>query len=322
MFCLLANVNFCKAAEPQEEKFSGKPIVTVFTNFHAGFGEVKEERGFDLERAYLGYQFKYGDGFSGKIVFDVGSSGLDDASLERIAYLKNAFLTYHAGGLELNAGLITLEEAFLQEKFWNRRYIKQSFQYEYKYCSSADLGVLAKYAFSDAVSVDVACSNGEGYKKLNADKGMRYGAGITFSPSKNLTLRAYADLYEAPESVSDAKVQNAFSFFAGYKNERFRLGAEYNLLKNQKFIDNQDLHGISIYGDIKVCGETKIFARWDQLTSPDDWNADKDGTFALFGVEFAPQKHVKLSPNVRAWLPNSVASDAKIYAYLNLLFSL
>lgn len=41
----------------------------------------------------------------------------------------------------------------------------KSFQDEYKFGSSADLGVSVAYKFNKVVSADVIVANGEGYKK-------------------------------------------------------------------------------------------------------------------------------------------------------------
>ena len=42
----------------------GKAIVQVFGNFHAGFGEQNNDMGFELDRSYLGYEYKLEDGLT------------------------------------------------------------------------------------------------------------------------------------------------------------------------------------------------------------------------------------------------------------------
>lgn len=49
------------SAQNIEEKAKGNAIITIFSDFHAGFGNVNKERGFGLERAYIGYQYKIGN---------------------------------------------------------------------------------------------------------------------------------------------------------------------------------------------------------------------------------------------------------------------
>ena len=76
-----------------EIKITGKPIVTIFTNYQAGLGHANDLSGFNLDRAYLGYDFKVTPDLGGKVVFDIGSSKVSGSDLERIAYVKHAMLS-------------------------------------------------------------------------------------------------------------------------------------------------------------------------------------------------------------------------------------
>lgn len=62
----------------------------------------------------------------------------------------------------------------------------KSFQDEYKYGSSADLGFSVKYSFSPMLAMDYILVNGEGYKKVQLGKGLLYGIGITLNPISNM----------------------------------------------------------------------------------------------------------------------------------------
>jgi len=83
-------------AQEKSDKPQGKAIIQVFGNFHTGFGADNDDRGFELDRSYLGYQYDLGKGISVKGVMDVGQS--DDVNdYHRIAYIKNAQLTWKTG---------------------------------------------------------------------------------------------------------------------------------------------------------------------------------------------------------------------------------
>lgn len=89
---------FIQAQQANPEfKPNGKAIITVFSDFHTGIGAAGKETGFGLERAYLGYQYAFSESLSGKVVFDMGSSKLAGSALERIAYVKNAMLSWKKG---------------------------------------------------------------------------------------------------------------------------------------------------------------------------------------------------------------------------------
>jgi len=310
------------AQETQKEKtfkITGSPIVTVFANYHVGIGNANKESGFALDRAYLGYQFKLTDQLSGKVVFDMGSTKVSGSDLERVAYVKNAMLSLETGNLTLDFGLIGLEQFNVQEKFWGYRYILKSFQDEYKFGSSADMGVIGKYKFTDWLFADVTIINGEGYKKLNGDNKYRYGVGLTIKPITDVTFRAYTDLASKNIKSEDSKDQQTLAFFAGYKNKVFSLGAEYNSMYNKKFKEDKDQSGYSVYSTIVLDKKVNVFGRYDNLSSKDDWSA-ADGQRLLFGVQFSPIKQLKLAPNFTSWNPASGESFS--YIYLNLEFKL
>ena len=313
----------CMSSFGQEEKkkfqITGKPIVTVFANYPAGLGDANKESGFALDRAYLGYQFSLTEKLSGKVVFDMGSTKVDGADLERVAYIKNAMLSWKTGDFTLDFGLIGLEQFNVQEKFWGYRYIMKSFQDEYKFGSSADMGILGRYKFTKWLSADITISNGEGYKKLNGDNKYRYAIGATLFPVKGLTIRAYYDLASKSSDADGLKDQQNLAFFAGYKHKLFSLGGEYNQMFNTKSKEDKDQNGFSVYSTVKLAEKFDAFGRYDNLASKDDWSS-ADGQRVLIGIQYSPIKQLKIAPNFSTWNPRDGKSSS--FAYLNIEFKL
>ena len=97
----------------------------------------------------------------------------ENETIMGIGYVKNAQITWKQNGWTLNAGLITTTQFKVQEDFWGKRYVMKSFQDEYKFGSSADLGVSVAYKFNKVVSADVIVANGEGYKKVQVKDVLR-----------------------------------------------------------------------------------------------------------------------------------------------------
>ena len=320
---VLAAICLSSFGQKQEEKkkfqIKGQPIVTVFANYHAGLGRANKESGFALDRAYLGYQFSLTEKLSGKVVFDMGSTKVSGSDLERVAYIKNAMLSWKTGNFTLDFGLIGLVQFSVQEKFWGYRYIMKPFQDEYKFGSSADMGILGKYKFTKWLSADITISNGEGYKKLNSDNKNRYAVETTILPVKNLTLRAYYDLASKNIEGDATKDQQNLAFFAGYKHELFSIGAEYNKMYNTKFKEDHDQFGYSVYSTIKLEDQLNFFGRYDNLASKDDWSS-ADGQRILIGIQYAPIKQLKIAPNFSTWNPREGKSSS--FAYLNIEFKL
>lgn len=306
-----------QAQDIKTEEPKGKAIVQVFGNFHTGFGAENDDRGFELERSYFGYEYNFGNGLSAKAVMDIGKSS-DVSDYQRIAYIKNAMVTWKKGGLTLNGGLISTTQFNFQEKFWGYRYIMKSFQDEYKFGSSADLGISAAYKFADWVSADAIIVNGEGYKKIQKNDGLNYGLGVTLTPVKGFQIRLYGGLNESGED-NKKDIANVAAF-VGYKHEKFTIGAEYNQMWNASYTDGADQNGYSIFASAKLSKIADIYARFDDLYSKNDWNINKDEATAILGAQFKLGKYVKIAPNFRMSMPKAEGAKNGYSAYVNCYF--
>ena len=129
-----------QAQEIESKKTQGKAIIQVFGNFHAGFGSENENRGFELDRSYLGYQYSIGKSLEIKAVMDVGKSS-DVGDLQRIAYIKNAQIKWESGDFTLHGGLISTTSFKVQEDFWGYRYMKMVLQDYYKFARPLWAGI-------------------------------------------------------------------------------------------------------------------------------------------------------------------------------------
>ena len=306
-----------QAQDTKTEEPKGKAIVQVFGNFHAGFGEQNTDMGFELDRSYLGYEYNFGNGLSAKAVIDIGkSSSVDD--YHRIAYIKNAMVSWKRGNLTLNGGLISTTQFNFQEKFWGYLYIMKSFQDQYKFGSSADLGISVAYKFADWISADAIIVNGEGYKKIQINDGLSYGLGVTLTPVKGFQIRLYGGLNDSGVEGKANTVNMAA--FAGYKHSKFTIGAEYNHMLNASFVEGKEQSGYSIFGSVKVAKFADIYARFDDLYSNNDWNIAKDERAAIIGAQFKLGKYVKIAPNFRTSMPKADGTKSGYSAYVNCYF--
>ena len=308
-----------QAQDAKVEEPKGKAIVQVFGNFHSGFGANNDDRGFELERSYLGYEYKLGDGLSVKGVMDIGKSS-DVSDYQRIAYIKNAMVSWKKGDFTLNGGLISTTQFNFQEKFWGYRYIMKSFQDQYKFGNSADLGISASYKFADWVSADAIIVNGEGYKKVQKNDGLNYGLGVTLTPVKGFQVRLYGGLNESGQEGKDDIVNMAA--FAGYKCEMFTIGAEYNYMQNTSNKNDTDQYGYSVFASAKVSKKAEVYARFDELYSKNDWNIAKDEQATIIGAQFKLGKYVKVAPNFKMNKPKADGADNKYSAYVSCYFGL
>ena len=319
---ILAGILACigiaaQAQDVKSEEPKGKAIVQMFGNFHSGFGAENDDRGFELERSYLGYEYKLNKELSVKGVMDIGKSN-DVSDYQRIAYIKNAMVSWKKGNFTLNGGLISTTQFNFQEKFWGYRYIMKSFQDQYKFGSSADLGLSAAYKFANWISADAIIVNGEDYKKIQKNDGLNYGLGVTLTPVKGLQMRIYGGLNEGSEAGKE-DIKNLATFI-GYKCDEFTIGAEYNYLQNASNKDNADQSGYSLFASTKLSKSAEVYARFDDLYSKNDWNKAKDEQAAILGAQFKLGKYVKVAPNVRMSMPKADGADERYSAYVNCYF--
>lgn len=312
-----ANAQDTKKETEQEPK--GKAIVQVFANFHSGFGSTKDDRGFELERSYLGYEYNLGKGLSIKGVMDIGKpSGIDD--YQRLAYIKNAQISWKKGNFTLNGGLISTTQFNFQEKMWGYRYVMKSFQDQYKFGNSADLGLSASYKFANWVSADAIIVNGEGYKKIQVNDGLNYGLGFTFTPIKGFNIRIYGG-YNERSQASDSDIINLAGYI-GYKSDKFMVGAEYNYMFNSKNVAGNDQGGASAYASVKLAKFADLYARCDYYHHDKNENKWDEDLMAMIGAQFKVGKYVKISPNFRLGVPSSNSKDYTYSAYISCFFGL
>jgi len=160
--------------------------------------------------------------------------------------------------------------------------------------------------------------------------------GINLSPAEGWMVRVYGDIYNESEKMRGTlpeyittkynfKNQYALSLFTGYQNKKFSVGGEFNKVFNKQFIDNKNYYGYSVYGTAQIAPLWSVYARYDILDSnkptgfKDKWN-DDDGQLIMAGIEFKPNKYLKISPNFRNL--NYDRTKSQQYLFVNVEFKL
>jgi hypothetical protein len=322
---LISFAGYSQEADNDEFKPHGKPILKIFTNIHTGISEDLDDAGFEIKRAYFGYQYYLSKNFEIALKLDIGSP--NDASeyslLRRFAYFKNAYVKYKLEKLSTQFGIIDVFQFAIQEKYWAHRYISKSFMDEYRFGPKADLGWNITYKFNDIIHADFGIYNGEGYTKLQADNAFKGGLGVSIYPWKGLLLRVYGDM------IKKGVYQKSIAGFVGYTHkDKFIGGVEYNYQFNFNYNDGQDKYGYSIYGSYWLFPKWQLFARYDQLFSnipegyDQPWALESDGSAITGGVEFAPIKGVKIALNYQDWVPYAENMKNAAYLFLNFEYKL
>ncbi len=303
----------------QKTEETGVVSGRIFSEFFTALSGDNKNTGFEVKRAYFGYLKKLEHGFSAEVKIDIGSPNdvSGSSSLKRrFGYFRTAALYYDYQKWRFEFGMIETAQFKISEGAWGKRYIFKTFQDEYKFGPSADLGFKAFYK-TGKFDFDAGIYNGEGFSVIQNDKAFKGAIGITAQPLKGTTLRLYGDISNKRAN------QKTIGFFAGQKIDKLSIGAEYNHMYNVNFVDNQERFGYSLFGRYDLNKWFNIFCRYDNVesnrvnNSPDQWSLSSDGSAIITGVEVRPVKSVKFAANYRDWNSANPAVDNYSALYFN-----
>jgi len=319
----LTNSNAQKDFSP-----NGTPYFKVFWNYHSDFTkEVEQNSAFELKRAYLGYAYVFSNNISAKITYDVGSNSAGSAYT---AYVKIAQLDWNLNPkIKLSFGLISTKQFKEQKELWGYRYVIKTFQNEYEFGTSADLGFNSEFTITPELKINLFMLNGEGNKSLQDNDGnQRTGISLMYSLPRGFLTKFYYDSHPIPQSNSITNI----SFYLGYKSAESRLGIEYNKLNNARTFksaeNDYNRGGVSLYGSKKISNKYEIFARYDQISSnvlsseSNSWNYNNDGSLIILGTQYQVIKGFKLNLNYRLFNYKNSIINNKSVLYLNAEFKI
>lgn len=309
----------------------GKVSATFFLNYHNDLTDgALQKSAFEVERAYLGYDYSFNNKLFAKVLMDVGKDNGSDYTF----YLKAAQVDYKAlDWANFSVGMIGLNQFSDQEKNWGYRYIYKSYQDISGFGTSADLGINSELSLHKTLTMNLFVLNGEGFKKVQDLYGKyKVGGNLVYQPVDALKFKVYYSEQDSKKLVGTTVVENPtvknVALFAGYETNKLRFGAEYNkMYDGKKFTDaelDHDLSGYSIYSTYVLNDKFEFFGRYDFLesnkvgTSTTNWNADKDGNAILLGAQYSPIKGLRSSLNYRLWNYDLASKTDLSYVYLNL----
>lgn len=321
--CLAENQDTTKTAEIQYPLL--KPIVQVFGA--AQYNHSGNHYSYGFGRAHLGFKYDFNQSWSSQIILDRGrpssmgeifvtdsiGSALNVSSSSREGayysmFLKFASLKWKVNQkLSIEGGALLQNHYITQERFWDLRYVAQTFQDMYWKIPSSDLGFMARYRINRHISFDVALTNGEGPRIQQDEFGkVKMAAGIDITPNDHIQTRFY--YHNQPSEIPGSATENMFSFFAGTKQDnKLRIGAEYNHMLNFQNTSGLKVYGYSIYGAWGFLRNIELFARFDQLIYQRESVLTQDilesGSALITGLSLNPIEGIFGSVNYQLWIP-------------------
>lgn len=294
----------------------------IYADFYAGFNDnYKPQAAFVFKQGIIGYKHGFKHGLSGLIMLDVTRTthftSLSDTAGNIIpldyfegskytAYLKMAEIKWninHHFTLRFGQLLNTQYLTFI-DKFWGFRYVDVTFQEKYRFGMPADFGIQADYKLKDKLLLQLSVVNGEGPFRYQ-DKLSRflYAANIQYRPVKDFTLKLYAGVESAPDTGMYVTIKKIGSLFAGYKTEKFGVGAEANYVKDYNYVEGTDKYGCSVYGFVTLFPKFVVLGRYDYLFQQFE-NNNLVNNYYIVGAQYEPVKFLLTSLNFRYYSKN------------------
>jgi hypothetical protein len=317
--------------------FSG----VVFGDFELATDEAskaanggKSPNKFDIGRAYLNFRMPAGERASVRVTTDIkqqdGSSGAYDGWIVRLKY---AYLQYdyvkgaNPNGLSATARVGLLHTVLIdhEEHFWPR-YLNKVGTDAYGFFASSDLGVATQVTLPNkAGEIYATIVNGSGYEHPESDRFKDYAARLSLTPfgrtngflsTFTISPWIYAGksasrfVDEPTNPVTDGLQKQRYGVFAGVRNRRLTLGAEWarridGVESGSTPIDRSVANNTGeLYSAFAIARPLEwiagsghspvgIVARWDQLTP----NVEASGAlrYLLGGVFWEPTPKTALA---------------------------
>lgn len=205
---------------------------------------------FDIERAYLTFRMPAGDRAMVRVTTDIkqgqGASGAYNGWFVRLkyAYLEYDVVKKRANGASAFArlGMMTTPVIDHIEGFWPR-YLSKTAVERAGFFSSSDLGVGAGVTFPNKLGeVYATLVNGNGYENPETNRFKDFAARVSLTPLgahggllHTLTISPWVYLgrnaskfaADTANPVSAGLERNRYGVFAGLKDPRLTLGAEW-----------------------------------------------------------------------------------------------
>lgn len=279
--------------------------------------------GFELRRAYLGYDYNFSEKFSAEIL--LSHEGNKNADNTRAVFLKSANVRWK--NIFKNTDLVIGESStpawpMLTEKIWGYRSVEKTTMDMRGAGSSTDIGVSLQGKLDEKgnFGYNIMAGNGTG-TKFEIDRFKKfYGDVYAKFWNQKIIVDAYGD-YERTQLSPYHKSKMTWKAALAYQTEKITVGTEVfqQTLENNSIyteppssskIDTVDAvaTGISFYSrGIILKDKLEFFARYD-IYNPDTkfisdntysgYSAYNTEMFMTAGFDYTPVKNIHIIPNI------------------------
>jgi hypothetical protein len=307
----------------------------IYTSFRYSLKNTfKPQAAFNFNQGIIGYRHKVSDKLSGIIIYDVTRTTRIDAITDTAgntltydyfegskytSYLKMAEIKWSINEyLDFRVGqLLSTQYLTFTDRFWGFRYVDVTFQELFRLGMPADFGAQLDFKYKGKFLNQFSIVNGEGpFRHQDMNSKFIYANNIQYNPFEKLTLKLYADYSPVSDTGAIKSDKSVISAFAGYKTEKYRIGAEYVFISNFGYHDGNDYSGMSFFGSYQMNERFTLLARYDYLYRK-QMEENKQVDYYIVGFQYEPVKTFTTSINFRYY---SVGAIPFIYANFGLKF--
>jgi len=301
-----------------EEKLSGV-VYFDYTNNNGSDAAVSNE--FELRRVYFTFEKKLTSDMKYKFQMDAGRLKHDDENEKIFAYIKKAYISWHAAVGDITLGIQGMNVFSVQEKTWGYRFIEKSPMDRHKFSSSADLGIGYANKWNKNARYSVLYTNGsgyaapefDGYKKLSGlmlygepaltkHDGFNAGLSISYEPFDNEV---------SPGNVSKES-RSVFSLFGGFAEGAVRVGVEFDNRMTGGTELTERIIGINANYDLTE--RASVFTYYDNFDGDTGANLGSEN-YLILGSVYQIGDGLRIAPNVRLNWQGGTGSEESTTVY-------
>ena len=301
----------------QEEKIF-TPSAEIFTDFHFSITDNTHKPEFSITRAYFGGDFLKEGRFSGSIILNMAKLFDSIPHEGNNSPIREVSIGYDNGKLKIRMGVTGTRIMIYQIRFYDKRYVANTFQSINKYGSLYDLGIAIDYNFNNRTGIDFTLMNGGGVA-INDHGSLKASLGFNYFPANDAILRVYCDTRKIAGIW-----QSTFIGFGGFTWNVFKIGGEFNYRTNHDNTRGHNVWGFSATGSVNLTDKLQLFGRYDYSSSvvlPGEiieWNYKNDHQLIVFGLQHTFIPGVRIAIDYQGKIPADPSESASDMFFIHL----
>ncbi len=276
---------------------------------------ISEQNGFWLRRAYLTFDYRIAEHWSGRLRFEGNSPGDFKTNATIQPFIKDASLAWKGENVDVLFGISPSPTWDFIESFWGYRAVEKTPLDLYRMGSSREFGLAAKGRLAGG-KVAYHATFGNGSTASETNEGKKGALAVGWKLTDAFILELYADTEDRPGETD----RTTYQAFAGWKGGKIRYGFQYSSQDRQVASGpDQTLAIGSTFAVWDLTPTMSLIARCDRSFDPNP-EADKipyfvianDSEFdlALLGFDYRIAGKISLIPNVEYVMYRNAGADA------------